>query len=66
MLIGLLSFAFMPFAYGYSLLIVIRFVYGIATAIYGLVSMAVVLLLAMPIFTVTVKVSEQQSSESAY
>lgn len=66
MLIGLLSFAFMPFAYGYNLLIVIRFVYGIATAICGLVSMAVVLLLAMPIFTVTVKVSEQQSSESAY
>jgi nitrate/nitrite transporter NarK len=62
MLIGLLSF----FADGYNLLIVIRFVYSFATAIYGPVSMAVVLLLAMPIFTVTVKVSEQQSSESSY
>ncbi len=46
MLIGLLFFAFMPFTYllvkDYSLLIVIRFVHGLATAIYGPVSMAVV------------------------
>jgi len=46
MLIGLIFFAFMPFAYlwvrDYSLLIIIRFVHGLATAIYGPVSMAVV------------------------
>ncbi len=46
MLIGLLFFAFMPFTYllvkDYALLIVIRFVHGLATAIYGPVSMAVV------------------------
>src|SRR4030043_1230578 len=46
MLIGLLFFAFMPFAYlwvrDYSLLIIIRFAHGLATAIYGPVSMAVV------------------------
>jgi MFS family permease len=46
MLIGLLFFAFMPFTYllikDYSLLIVIRFLHGLATAIYGPVSMAVV------------------------
>jgi MFS family permease len=46
MMIGLLFFAFMPFTYllvkDYNLLIVIRFVHGLATAIYGPVSMAVV------------------------
>lgn len=46
MLVGLLVFAFMPFAYlfvkDYSLLIVVRFLHGLATAIYGPVSMAVV------------------------
>jgi MFS family permease len=46
MLIGLIFFAFMPFAYlwvhSYYPLIVIRFVHGLATAIYGPVSMAVV------------------------
>jgi len=46
MLIGLLFFAFMPFTYllvkDYSLLIVIRFFHGLATAIYGPVAMAVV------------------------
>ena len=46
MLIGLLFFAFMPFAYllvkDYTLLIIIRFVHGLATAIYGPVSMAVI------------------------
>jgi MFS family permease len=46
MLIGLLFFAFMPFTYllvkDYNLLIIIRFVHGLATAIYGPVSMAVV------------------------
>ena len=46
MLIGLLFFAFMPFTYllvkDYSLLIVIRFLHGLATAIYGPVAMAVV------------------------
>jgi MFS transporter, DHA1 family, multidrug resistance protein len=46
MLIGLLFFAFMPFAYllvkDYSLLIIIRFLHGLATAIYGPVAMAVV------------------------
>ena len=66
MFIGLLSFVFMLFAYRYNLLLVIQFVYGFATAIYGPVLMALVLLLAVLIFTVTVKVSEQQSSESAY
>ena len=47
MLIGLFVFAFMPFAYlfirDYSLLILIRFIHGFATAIYGPVSMAVVI-----------------------
>lgn len=46
MLIGLLFFAFMPFTYllvkDYTLLIIIRFIHGLATAIYGPVSMAVV------------------------
>lgn len=46
MLIGLLFFAFMPFAYlwveSYYPLVVIRFIHGLATAIYGPVSMAVV------------------------
>ncbi len=46
MLIGLLFFAFMPFTYlwvhSYYPLIIIRFVHGLATAIYGPVSMAVV------------------------
>ena len=46
MLIGLLFFAFMPFTYllvkDYSLLVVIRFVHGLATAVYGPVAMAVV------------------------
>lgn len=46
MMIGLLFFAFMPFTYllvkDYNLLIIIRFVHGLATAIYGPVSMAVV------------------------
>jgi len=46
MMIGLLFFAFMPFAYllvkDYNLLILIRFLHGLATAIYGPVSMAVV------------------------
>lgn len=46
MLIGLLFFAFTPFAYlmvkDYNLLIIIRFIHGLATAIYGPVSMAVV------------------------
>lgn len=46
MLIGLLFFAFMPFTYllvkDYNLLIIIRFIHGLATAIYGPVSMAVV------------------------
>lgn len=46
MLIGLLFFGFTPFAYlfvhDYSLLIAIRFVHGLATAIYGPVAMAVV------------------------
>ncbi len=56
----------MPFAYRDNLPIVIRFVHGFATVIYGPVSMAVVLLLTVPILTVTVKLSEQQYSESAY
>lgn len=46
MMIGLLFFAFMPFTYllvkDYNLLIIIRFIHGLATAIYGPVSMAVV------------------------
>ncbi|MBI5847280.1 MAG: MFS transporter [Nitrospirae bacterium] len=46
MLIGLFFFAFMPFAYlwvrDYNLLIIIRFIHGLATAIYGPVAMAVV------------------------
>ena len=46
MLIGLLFFAFMPFTYllikEYTLLIIIRFLHGLATAIYGPVSMAIV------------------------
>lgn len=46
MLIGLVVFAVMPFAYlfvrDYQLLIVIRFIHGLATAVYGPVSMAVV------------------------
>jgi MFS family permease len=46
MLIGLVFFAFMPFSYllvkDYNLLIIIRFLHGLATAIYGPVSMAVV------------------------
>jgi len=46
MLIGLVFFAFMPFAYlfvkDYSLLIIVRFFHGLATAIYGPVAMAVV------------------------
>lgn len=46
MLIGLVVFAVMPFAYllikDYSLLIIVRFIHGLATAIYGPVSMAVV------------------------
>ncbi|MDI6744672.1 MAG: MFS transporter [Thermodesulfovibrionales bacterium] len=47
MLIGLFVFAFTPFAYlfvkDYNLLILIRFVHGFATAVYGPVSMAVVI-----------------------
>jgi DHA1 family multidrug resistance protein-like MFS transporter len=46
MLIGLLFFAFMPFTYllvkDYTMLIIIRFLHGLATAVYGPVSMAVV------------------------
>ena len=46
MLIGLLFFAFMPFTYllvtSYYPLLLIRFIHGLATAIYGPVSMAVV------------------------
>jgi len=46
MLMGLLVFALMPFAYlavkDYYLLILIRFIHGLATSIYGPVSMAVV------------------------
>ncbi|MBI5640385.1 MAG: MFS transporter [Nitrospirae bacterium] len=46
MLIGLIVFAVMPFTYlfvrDYQLLIVIRFIHGLATAIYGPVAMAVV------------------------
>jgi len=46
MLIGLIVFAIMPFTYlfvkDYQLLIVIRFIHGLATAVYGPVSMAVV------------------------
>ena len=47
MLIGVVVFAVVPFAYlfirDYSLLILIRFIHGFATAIYGPVSMAVVM-----------------------
>src|SRR3990170_2595220 len=47
LLAGLFVFAIMPFAYlfvkGYFLLILIRFIHGFATAIYGPVSMAVVI-----------------------
>jgi MFS transporter, DHA1 family, multidrug resistance protein len=46
MLIGLLFFAFTPFAYlgvhSYEPLVLIRFLHGMATAVYGPVSMAVV------------------------
>jgi len=46
MMIGLIVFAVMPFTYlfakNYQLLMVIRFLHGLATAIYGPVSMAVV------------------------
>jgi MFS family permease len=46
LLMGLVVFAVMPFTYlvirDYSLLIVIRFLHGLATAIYGPVAMAVV------------------------
>jgi MFS family permease len=46
MLIGLVVFAVMPFTYlfvrDYQILIVIRFMHGLATAVYGPVSMAVV------------------------
>jgi len=46
MLIGLVIFAVMPFAYlfidNYQALVIVRFVHGLATAIYGPVSMAVV------------------------
>jgi MFS family permease len=46
MLIGLVVFAVMPFTYllvhDYRMLVAIRFVHGLATAIYGPVSMAVV------------------------
>src|SRR5512136_2937191 len=46
MLIGLLFFAFMPFSYllvhDYRFLVIVRFVHGMATAVYGPVSMAVV------------------------
>lgn len=46
MLIGLVIFAALPFAYlfidNYQALIVVRFIHGLATAIYGPVSMAVV------------------------
>ncbi|HAK88571.1 MAG TPA: MFS transporter [Nitrospiraceae bacterium] len=46
MLIGLVVFAAMPFTYllitDYTLLIIIRFIHGLATAVYGPVSMAVV------------------------
>lgn len=47
MLIGLFVFAFTPFAYlfikDYSLLVFVRFIHGFATAVYGPVSMAVVI-----------------------
>lgn len=46
MLVGLVVFAIMPFIYlfidDYQALIVVRFIHGLATAIYGPVSMAVV------------------------
>jgi MFS family permease len=47
MLIGLFVFAFTPFAYlfitDYGMLVFIRFIHGFATAVYGPVSMAVVI-----------------------
>jgi DHA1 family multidrug resistance protein-like MFS transporter len=47
MLIGLFVFAFTPFAYlfikDYNLLVLVRFIHGFATAVYGPVSMAVVM-----------------------
>ncbi|MFN3481288.1 MAG: MFS transporter, partial [Thermodesulfovibrionales bacterium] len=50
MLIGLFVFAFTPFIYlfitDYVMLVIIRFIHGFATAIYGPVSMAVVIDLA--------------------
>jgi MFS family permease len=46
MLVGLVVFAVMPFAYllvyDYRLLVAVRFLHGLATAVYGPVSMAVV------------------------
>lgn len=46
MLIGLVVFAVMPFTYllahDYRMLVIIRFIHGLATAVYGPVSMAVV------------------------
>src|SRR3990172_6455076 len=46
MLMGLVVFAVMPFTYllvhDYQMLVIIRFIHGLATAIYGPVSMAVV------------------------
>lgn len=46
MLIGLVFFAVMPFTYllvkDYRLLVLVRFIHGLATAIYGPVSMAVI------------------------
>jgi MFS family permease len=46
MLIGLVVFAVMPFTYllvhDYRLLVIVRFIHGLATAVYGPVSMAVV------------------------
>lgn len=47
MLIGLIFFALTPFTYlfikDYNLLVIIRFIHGFATAVYGPVSMAVVI-----------------------
>ncbi|MFN3740730.1 MAG: MFS transporter [Thermodesulfovibrionales bacterium] len=47
MFIGLIFFAFTPFTYlfikDYTLLVIIRFIHGFATAVYGPVSMAVVI-----------------------
>lgn len=46
MLVGLFFFALMPFVYlfvkDYKLLIIVRFIHGLATAVYGPVSMAVI------------------------